>query len=191
MGGGGLHDQCPRRAAYEAVRISGPYRLALDLPIPAPVDCLTARSIRCRARLNPRDAFVTRSSTMSAVHSHRTPSEIAAQILEEHDAPAQKLHRIHAVLAEPEPNRTEIESLLREFLKRIRGPLFDGRGRRLLLRSDESCSATYFGSGQAVCRAHTTTGRCQKTDSLCVGRQPVDVVVARSLASAATNSASG
>jgi hypothetical protein len=56
---------------------------------------------------------------MSAVHSPRTPSEIAARILEEHEALREKLHRIHAVLAEPEPNRTEIESLLREFLNAL------------------------------------------------------------------------
>jgi len=48
-----------------------------------------------------------------------TQSEIAERILQEHGALRQKVHRIHSVLAEPNPNRAEIESLLREFLNAL------------------------------------------------------------------------
>ncbi len=45
-----------------------------------------------------------------------TEREIVEQIMHEHDALRDKLHRIHAVLSEPGPAQDEIEALLRKFL---------------------------------------------------------------------------
>jgi iron-sulfur cluster repair protein YtfE (RIC family) len=46
----------------------------------------------------------------------KTQSHIIEQIMQEHDALRDKVHRIHTVLAEPEPSNEDIEALLREFL---------------------------------------------------------------------------
>ena len=45
-----------------------------------------------------------------------TQSEIIGQIMREHDALRDKVQRIHAVLAEPTPDQSEIDALLREFM---------------------------------------------------------------------------
>jgi iron-sulfur cluster repair protein YtfE (RIC family) len=42
------------------------------------------------------------------------------QILQEHDALRDKVHRIHSTFDEPEPNQSEIEALLREFFSALR-----------------------------------------------------------------------
>jgi hypothetical protein len=45
-----------------------------------------------------------------------TQSEIVGRIMHEHDALREKVQGIHAVLADPTPNQTEIDGLLREFM---------------------------------------------------------------------------
>ena len=44
-----------------------------------------------------------------------TPSETVERIIQEHAALRQKVHGIHSVLAEHDPNPAEIETLLCEF----------------------------------------------------------------------------
>jgi iron-sulfur cluster repair protein YtfE (RIC family) len=46
-------------------------------------------------------------------------SEVVDRILQEHEALREKVSRIHAVLASPEPSQNEIEVLLREFLNAL------------------------------------------------------------------------
>jgi iron-sulfur cluster repair protein YtfE (RIC family) len=45
----------------------------------------------------------------------KAQSEIIEIVVQEHEALRNKLHRIHSVLAQPEPTPIEIETLLREF----------------------------------------------------------------------------
>jgi hemerythrin len=49
----------------------------------------------------------------------RNQSEIVERIMEEHDALRDKVARIHSVLADPAPNKNEIDELLREFLRAL------------------------------------------------------------------------
>ena len=53
---------------------------------------------------------------MIAATSPTTQSEIVERVMHERDALRDKVQRIHSVLAEPAPDQTEIEILLREFL---------------------------------------------------------------------------
>jgi hypothetical protein len=53
---------------------------------------------------------------MNATNFPKTQSETIERILQDHDALRDKLRQIHSVLAEPDPDREEIETLLREFL---------------------------------------------------------------------------
>lgn len=56
---------------------------------------------------------------MNAANVSRPESEIAGNIVHEHEALREKVHGIHCVLAEHNPNTGEIETLLREFLNAL------------------------------------------------------------------------
>jgi iron-sulfur cluster repair protein YtfE (RIC family) len=49
----------------------------------------------------------------------KTQSEVIERVMQEHDALRNKVHKIHSVLAQPEPTRVEIEMLLREFMNTL------------------------------------------------------------------------
>jgi iron-sulfur cluster repair protein YtfE (RIC family) len=48
-----------------------------------------------------------------------TQSEVIDRVLQEHNALRDKVHRIHTVLASPEPAQDGVEALLREFLNAL------------------------------------------------------------------------
>jgi iron-sulfur cluster repair protein YtfE (RIC family) len=50
----------------------------------------------------------------------KTQSEAIERIMQEHEALRNKVHKIHSVLAKPEPTRNEIEALLSEFQNALR-----------------------------------------------------------------------
>jgi iron-sulfur cluster repair protein YtfE (RIC family) len=48
-----------------------------------------------------------------------TNHDVIEKVMQEHDVLRDKVHQIHAVLAEPKPTRDEIHTLLREFLNAL------------------------------------------------------------------------
>ncbi len=56
---------------------------------------------------------------MTTLKYPTTQTDIAENIVREHDALRHKLQTIHTVLAERDPNPGEIEMLLREFLNAL------------------------------------------------------------------------
>jgi hypothetical protein len=56
---------------------------------------------------------------VAAARTPKTQSDIVERIMVEHDALRDKVVRIHSVLAEPAPNKMEIDELLREFLRAL------------------------------------------------------------------------
>jgi len=53
------------------------------------------------------------------MNAANTPSEIIEKIMQEHECLRGKVHRIHSVLAQPEPDQEEIEVLLQAFLRAL------------------------------------------------------------------------
>jgi iron-sulfur cluster repair protein YtfE (RIC family) len=51
--------------------------------------------------------------------SVNTKPEVVEKVMHEHDALRKKVHRIHSVLAQPDPTPDEIETLLREFMSTL------------------------------------------------------------------------